>query len=77
MKFPRLFWSNNQDPKSWSSKDHNVMHFFYIPEKWWSIKHWVLAISFRGEAHKQLMECIAWWKTYKEQKSAREKLSEK
>ena len=45
-EYPRVHFSKVPDFLSWSNDDEDsVFQVVLVPKKWWSIKHWRLAIS--------------------------------
>jgi len=42
----RFYWSSEPIIGTW--KTSGCFNYFLIPEKWWSIKEWKLAFSFRN-----------------------------
>ena len=44
------------DPNKWTTSD--ILYFFYIPNKWWSLKAWKQAWKFRGHVHEELIKRI-------------------
>jgi len=49
----KVYWSGTITD-DWN-QDHDVMTFFYIPNKWWSWKAWKLARDFGFDVHKKLL----------------------
>lgn len=45
----KVYFSKTFNP-SFDEEDSNYMTFFLIPNKWWSIKDWKFAMSFRAKA---------------------------
>ncbi|RLC88206.1 MAG: hypothetical protein DRJ03_03410 [Chloroflexi bacterium] len=51
----KVCWSEPSHPEAWSD-DMDVMFFFYVPKKWWSIKAWKFALEFRAHMNKRLVQ---------------------
>ncbi len=55
MSHSKVYWSQSSDWDSWEQNDFDWMVFVLIPRKWWSLKAWKFANSFRAHLLKKLM----------------------
>jgi hypothetical protein len=53
----KVYYSLIQDPTQWESSN-DVLTFFYVPKRWWSVKAWRLALSLRGYYQQQLVKLL-------------------